>query len=71
MREAAVIDIELQLAQASFVVINTSGHSTHSFYTGIMSITHSPSLSLTLAIRCFEILDCHLCMGDLTTVCNL
>ena len=34
MRKAVVIDIELQLAWASFVVINTSGHSTHSFYTG-------------------------------------
>ena len=49
MCKPAVIDIKLQSAWASFVGINTSGHPTHSFYTGIMKVGHSPSLLLTLA----------------------
>ena len=30
----------------SFVAINMSGHSTHSFYTGLLSVRYSPSLLL-------------------------
>ena len=51
--KAVVIDIEFQSAQASF---DTSGHSMHSFYTGLLSVRHSLSSSLltySLLIRVY------------------
>ena len=53
----AVIDIELLIGLGiSFVVINTSGPSTHSFYTGALDVRHSPSLSVTFGAGCIKII---------------